>query len=231
MSNQVSIYNDSTGFEHAQRVAKALSSSALVPKDYQNNLPNCLVAIEMSNRLGMSPMMVMQHMHIIHGRPTWSSSFLIAAVNASGRFTPLNFRMFGDGDERTCVAVATDKATGEVCEGVPVSIGMAKAEGWYTKTGSKWKTMPELMLRYRAAAFFSRLFCPEITLGMHTVDEREDIAPTVTRPAARARDVAALLDDEAEIIDTPPPAEPPAQPPAAEPADTEADGMDWLDEV
>lgn len=228
MSNQLSVYSDAGGFEHAQRVAKALSSSALVPKDYQNNLPNCLVAIEMSNRLGMSPMMVMQHMHIIHGRPTWSSSFLIAAVNASGRFTPLNFRMSGEGDERTCVAVATDKATGEVCEGVPVSIAMAKAEGWYARSGSKWKTMGELMLRYRAAAFFSRLFCPEITLGMHTSEEREDIAPTVVRPAARARDVAALLDDEAEVVvDTPPP------PPAADtPPVTDtppATDMDWLD--
>lgn len=224
MSNQVSVYNDAGNFEHAQRVAKALSSSALVPKEYQNNLPNCLVAIEMSNRLGMSPMMVMQHMHIIHGRPTWSSSFLIAAVNSSGRFTPLNFRMSGNGDERTCVAVATDKATGEVCEGVPVSIAMAKAEGWYTRNGSKWKTMGELMLRYRAAAFFSRLFCPEITLGMHTAEEQQDITPTVVRPAARARDVAALLDDEAEVVN-----EQPADTPPADTTDAADDDMAWLD--
>ena len=53
-------------------------------------------------------------------------------------------------------------ADGEVIEGAEVTIGMAKAEGWYSKKDkygketSKWQTMPELMLAYRAAAFFAR---------------------------------------------------------------------------
>jgi hypothetical protein len=52
---------------------------------------------------------------------------------------------------------------------------MANAEGWVSKAGSKWKTMPELMMRYRAAAFFGRLYAPEITMGMHSVEEVVDI--------------------------------------------------------
>lgn len=225
MSNQVSVYNDAGNFEHAQRVAKSLSVATFVPEAYRGNVANCLVAIEMANRLQMPPLMVMQNLHIIHGRPSWSSSFLIAAVNSSGRFTPLTFRMSGDGDNRQCIAVATDKATGEVLEGVPVSIAMAKAEGWYTKNGSKWKTMPELMLRYRAAAFFSRLYCPEITMAMHTAEEQQDIQPTVVRPAARARDVAALLDDEAEVVNE----QPVDAPPPADTTDVADDDMSWLD--
>lgn len=225
MSNQVSVYNDAGNFEHAQRVAKSLSVATFVPEAYRGNVANCLVAIEMANRLQMPPLMVMQNLHIIHGRPSWSSSFLIAAVNSSGRFTPLTFRMSGDGDNRQCIAVATDKATGEVLEGVPVSIAMAKAEGWYTKNGSKWKTMPELMLRYRAAAFFSRLYCPEITMAMHTAEEQQDITPTVVRPAARARDVAALLDDEAEVVNE----QPADAPPPADTTDAADDDMSWLD--
>ena len=224
MSNQVSVYNDAGNFEHAQRVAKSLSVATFVPEAYRGNVANCLVAIEMANRLQMPPLMVMQNLHIIHGRPSWSSSFLIAAVNSSGRFTPLTFRMSGDGDNRQCIAVATDKATGEVLEGVPVSIAMAKAEGWYAKSGSKWKTMPELMLRYRAAAFFSRLYCPEITMAMHTAEEQQDITPTVVRPAARARDVAALLDDEAEVVN-----EQPVDVPPADTTDATDDDMAWLD--
>jgi hypothetical protein len=53
---------------------------------------------------------------------------------------------------------------------------MAKAEGWIDKTGSKWKTMPELMLKYRAAAFFGRLYAPEIMMGLYSADEIVDIA-------------------------------------------------------
>ena len=54
---------------------------------------------------------------------------------------------------------------------------MAKAEGWLTKTGSKWQTMPELMLKYRAAAFFGRLYAPEVLMGMQTAEEVIDITP------------------------------------------------------
>jgi hypothetical protein len=59
---------------------------------------------------------------------------------------------------------------------------MAKAEGWLTKTGSKWITMPELMLKYRAAAFFGRLYAPEVLMGMQTSEEVIDITPM--QPAA-----------------------------------------------
>ena len=160
-------------FEHAQRIAKVLSSSDLVPTTYKNNVANTLVALEMANRMGASPLMVMQNLHIIHGRPSWGSSFIIASLNSCGRFSTLRFV----GDSNKCKAVATDKQTGEVLEGPTVSLEMAKAEGWLTKTGSKWITMPELMLKYRAAAFFGRLYAPEVLMGMQTSEEIVDITP------------------------------------------------------
>ena len=168
-------------FEHAQRIAKVLSSSDLVPTTYKNNVANTLVALEMANRMGASPLMVMQNLHIIHGRPSWGSSFIIASLNSCGRFSTLRFV----GDANKCKAVATDKATGEVLEGPTVSLEMAKAEGWLTKTGSKWITMPELMLKYRAAAFFGRLYAPEVLMGMQTSEEVIDITP-IQPPAVDA---------------------------------------------
>lgn len=79
---------------------------------------------------------------------------------------------------RTCLAYAIDRE-GNRIEGVPISMGMAKVEGWYDKSGSKWQTMPELMLRYRAATFFKNIHCPEITMGFRTSDEAIDIDPEV----------------------------------------------------
>ena len=75
---------------------------------------------------------------------------------------------------RTCLAYAIDR-DGNRLDGVPVSMAMAKVEGWYDKNGSKWQTMPELMLRYRAATFFKNIHCPEITMGFKTSDEIIDI--------------------------------------------------------
>lgn len=171
----VSVYASGDAFEQGQRVAKMLSSTTMVPKDYQGNIANCLVALEMANRMGTSPLMVMQNLHIIHGRPSWSATYLIACINTSGKFSPLRFQLSGEGDARQCFAVAKDLASGELLEGPPVSIGMAKKEGWYSKTGSKWQSMPDLMLRYRAAAFFSRLYAPEVAMGLLTADEVHDV--------------------------------------------------------
>lgn len=195
VNQSASVYSTGDAFEQGQRVAKMLSSTTMVPKDYQGNIANCLVALEMANRIGTSPLMVMQNLHIIHGRPSWSATYLIACINTSGKFSPLRFQISGDGDDRQCVAIAKDLASGELLEGPPISISMAKKEGWYNKTGSKWQTMPDLMLRYRAAAFFSRLYAPEVAMGLLTADEVHDISYTdVTppRPVAQNSPVAIL---------------------------------------
>lgn len=191
-------------FDHAQRVAKMLSTSSLVPKDYQGNVQNTLIAMEMANRIGASPLMIMQNLNIIHGRPSWSSTFIIASLNSCKRFSPLHFEMSGQGEEYGCIAWAYENETKDRLEGPKVTMKMATAEGWVTKTGSKWKTMPELMLRYRAAAFFGRLYAPEILMGMLTAEEAIDISqpiqPEKLKEAKEAERIQFLIAD-AENLD------------------------------
>lgn len=164
-------------FENAQRIGKALASSDLVPKDYQGQkgLANVLVAMEIAQRMGLSPLQVMQNLHIIHGRPSWSSQFIIAMINGCGRFTPLDYKLSGSGEDLSCYAYATDLTSGKELRGPVVTMMMAKREGWVTKAGSKWQTMPDLMIRYRAAAFWGRLYVPEFLVGMKTQEEVIDI--------------------------------------------------------
>lgn len=168
--------NPVEGFELAQRQAKAWANSSLVPAHYQGNVPNVLIAMEIAERIGASVMGVMQHLYIVHGKPSFEATFLIATVNASGRFSPVRYRMSGEEDKNSwgCRAWATDKESGEECVGPLVTIQMAHDEGWYSKKGSKWKTMPELMLMYRAAAFWTRTYAPELSMGIHTRDEMQD---------------------------------------------------------
>lgn len=162
-------------FEHAQRVAKMLSSSSLIPKEFQGNIQNTMIALEIANRIGASPLMVMQNLYIVHGRPSWSSTFIIAALNSCKRFSPLRFELSGEGETMECYAWAYELETKDKIIGPTVTMKMAKAEGWVDKNGSKWKTMPTLMIRYRAAAFFGRLYAPEILMGMHSQDEVIDM--------------------------------------------------------
>lgn len=173
-STSVSLFGDGEAFEHAQRVAKMLSESELVPATFQKKIANCMIALEMSSRIGASPLMVMQNLYVVHGKPGWSSQFLIATLNASGRFTSLRYEEGAEDGGRTR-AYAFDSKTNERCDGAWVTMKMAEAEGWVNKTGSKWKTMPELMRRYRAAAFFTRQFAPEVSMGISTVEEIKDM--------------------------------------------------------
>src|SRR5690606_27776561 len=117
---ELSAFGNSSSFEHSQRVAKMLSSSSLIPKEFQGNVQNTMIALEMSNRIGASPLMVMQNLYIVYGKPSWSSSFIIAAINATKKFTPLRFEMFGEGTNRGCIAWALETETKEKLDGPPV---------------------------------------------------------------------------------------------------------------
>lgn len=80
------IYSSSDTFQLAFQMAKGLSQSTLVPMTFQNNPANCLIAIEQANRLNISPLACMQNLHVIQGRPSFSSSFIIGLINASGKY-------------------------------------------------------------------------------------------------------------------------------------------------
>lgn len=211
-SSAVVNFFDPTQFETMQRVCKMFASSELVPDMYKASdknpiekaVSNCMIAIEIAQRIGASPLMVMQNMVPIYGKPSWSSKFLVATVNTCGRFNPLQYRftvkgMLGmveytdyewqgqrkvavqkqfDGKnimDIECIAYTSAKGSDQVLESSPVSIRLAIQEGWYTKNGSKWQTMTKQMLMYRAASFWTSAYAPELSMGMRTVEEQQDI--------------------------------------------------------
>ncbi len=190
------IWGDEQSFVTGQRMAQALASSTVIPDAYKQNVGNCLIALDMAGRVGASILAVCQNLYIVHGKPGWSSQFLLSCLNSSGRFSPIRYEMTGEKgkDSWGCIAWATDK-TGEVLKGPEVTIAMSKAEGWYGKTGSKWQTMPEVMLGYRAVAFFVRRYAPELTMGIQSAEELGDIldvdatvsSPEPVKPTFKAK--------------------------------------------
>ena len=177
-------------FEAIQRMAMMYAMSNFVPQSYKYDkngqpfdpkvvLANCTIALEMATRMQANPLMVMQNLYIVYGQPAFNSKFLIACINASKRFSPLRYEFKGEEgtDEYACRAIAyeaNDIKHKEPLEGDWISMRMAKAEGWVSRKGSKWSTMPTQMLRYRAAAFWQRAYCPEISMGLLTAEEAQD---------------------------------------------------------
>lgn len=157
----------------ALAVAEELSKSDIIPKEFQKKPANCLIAIQLANRLKADPFMVMQNTDVIYGKPALRSTFIIACINGSGKLLgSLKFEL--NENETRCRAWGIEKETGAKLYGPIITMEMAQAESWTTKNGSKWKTMPGVMLRYRAAAFFGRMQCPEILNGIYSSDEIED---------------------------------------------------------
>ncbi|MGE9985401.1 hypothetical protein [Desulfovibrio sp. SGI.169] len=223
------------GFEAMQRMANLFSASSIVPEVYRSkgekdytSRGNCVIALDMALRMGANPLMVMQNLYVVHGRPAWSAQFLIATLNQSGKFSALRYEFQGEEgqDEWGCRAVATELATKERLVGPRITIGLAKKEGWYSKKDkfgketSKWQSMPELMLRYRAAAWFVRAYAPEIAMGLQTVEEARDavitVEPVHSGETMTLDDVRPTPGTETPAWEEPAAPEPPQAAPASE---------------
>lgn len=174
-NNNLSIFESAEKWELATKMAASLAKSTIVPKEFQNNANNALIAIEMASRLRTSPLMVMQHLYVVYGRPSWSAQYVIAMINGSGKYDmELQFEEKADDKGKPHSCMCWTEKDGRKVTGPVVTMDLAKAEGWYDKNGSKWKTMPQMMLRYRAASFFGRMNCPDLMMGMYTREEVEE---------------------------------------------------------
>lgn len=228
---KLAMFDSQDAFELGQRMATMLSRSSIIPDTYRaqylkndtwvNNpdaVGNCFIALELAHRLNLSPLVVMQQVDMIHGRPALRGTLLIGMVNGSGLFTDIEFEIQNPDNPKAndhgYRAVATNVKTGKVCYGPWITWAMVNGEGWADKRGSKWKTMPELMFQYRAAAFWSRLFAPHVTLGLYESEEAREIIEgdyvRVESTGSSAARLARTVDEaierreaEAEQADTP----------------------------
>lgn len=180
-------WSSTDAFDKTLRMAKMLSQSSLVPANYQGKPQDCFIAIDMATRMGCSPIFVMQNLFVVKGKPSWAGQACMAIIKASHQFSNVRLNYVGKPgtDERGCYVSATRLCDGANIDGTLVNMAMAKGEGWLSN--SKWKTMPEQMLGYRAASFFARLHCPEALMGLQTEDEVTDVA------AAKVSDLSDIL--------------------------------------
>lgn len=209
-------------FAITQRMGKMYANSSIVPDTYKTQVAkfnrsknvwetvenpaavgNCCIALDMAQRMNINPLMVMQNLFVVGGNPSFSTKFLVACINASKRFTPLRYEFKGEAgkDDYGCRCYAYeagDKEHKEPLYGDWITWQMVNAEGWSKKQGSKWLTMPDQMFRYRAAAFWQRVYCPEISMGFITSEEAydgyEDLTATDAAMPAAPKRPKTLLD-------------------------------------
>lgn len=185
-----SVWTDKDQFNQMLRAAQMLSQTNIIPQSYQGKPQDCFIAVDMATRMNVSPMVVMQNMYVVKGKPSWAGQACTMLINSCGKFRDVKHIYTGTKgtDNRGCYVEAVRVSDGETVQGVEVTISMAKAEGWISNP--KWRNMPDLMLAYRASAFFARVYCPEALMGVQTYEEVEDI-----RDNGKASELTNLLND------------------------------------
>lgn len=183
--NQIQEYQDRKTelevkkFELEQRKAKAFVATDFFPAHLRKgnetaNIGTAIIVLDLAQRMNIGALEVAQSIYIIHGKPSFETKFLVARLNSSGLLKGrLQTIVSPDGNSAHCEAI--DAQTGQLLKGTTITMEMARREGWLSKNGSKWQTMPELMMKYRAQSFFINEFFPEVKYGLKTSDEAEDI--------------------------------------------------------
>lgn len=187
-----------TSIDEAMRFADMLSKSALVPKDYQGNPANCVIAMQWGMEIGLQPLQAMQSIAVINGRPAIWGDAMIALVKGSG----LLERIVEDvGDT---VATCTVKRRGEVEVSRTFSMEDAKKAGLAGKQGP-WSQYPKRMMQMRARAWALRDVFPDVLRGVFVAEEAQDLPKecditaegetltTQTAPVSRTESVKAKL--------------------------------------
>ena len=183
--------------------AKMFAMSPLIPeslrgRDYETAVANCLIALELASLMNEAPLVVMQNIHIVKGKAGFAAQYMIARANASGVFKGrIGWRIAGEKQNLSVTAFATLADTGEEVS-FTADMAMAQAEGW--TSNSKYKTMPEVMLRYRSATFLVRFYAPDVMLGYQTAEEVHDVyagmAPATPSGPLSAAMLAAPVENE-----------------------------------
>lgn len=209
--SQPSILLDAERFAQAQRVGGMMALSPLFPEHLRKGgqsvaIANAVLVQDMADRLRRPPLEVAQNIYFVSGKPGWSTSYLIGLANESGKLKkPINWKVEGTGDKLKVTAFAELKSGAKI--EYSVTMEMAKAEGWVKNP--KYRSMPELMLRYRSATALIRLYMPEVTMGVPAQEEvldpvdMRDITPQQTSesPSDSGSMVSEEVIPDAETVD------------------------------
>lgn len=193
--------------DDAARLCKALATSKMTPDAFKNDHGAILMALNVSQSMGCDLFMVMQNMYAVHGRMGFTGQFCISALNRCPQYKRIEYRYMNGKDWQDGIQVIGHRVDGEQDCGTAITPAMVQAEGW--NKNSKWRSMPEQMYKYRAAAFFVRAFCPDALMGFQTVEELRDLAATgVLKPEPRIAKPApapatAPADDVIDILAEP----------------------------
>jgi hypothetical protein len=195
MSNIATVNTGVNGLEMMEKALKfseIMAQADIIPTHYRGKPANVFIAVQSALRMNLDPMQIMQNTFVISGKLGMVTAFAISLANQSGLFdSGIRYRIDGSGENLKVTAYTNLKKTGEEIS-YTITMKEARAEGW-TKN-AKYQSLPELMLRYRAATLLIRTHVPEVLNGMHMVEEIEDTVIATKDVTPKSASISSKLD-------------------------------------
>lgn len=157
-----------SSLQEAMDFANMLSKSNLVPKDYQGNPSNCIIATQWGLEIGLQPLQAMQSIAVINGRPAIWGDAMLALVRGSGQLEYIHEDPTDDG------CTVRLKRKGEPEAERTFTKEDAKKAGLSSKQGP-WTQYPKRMMQLRARAFALRDVFPDVLRGVFIAEEAQDM--------------------------------------------------------
>lgn len=170
-----------TTYAETAALAQTIYASGLAPKGFDSP-QKIAVAIMLGAELGLAPMMAINKIAVVNGRPAPFGDAVVAIVRRSGLCEFIDERIEGEGDNR--VAICETKRKGETRPVVRTfSIADAKKARLWGKAGP-WQDYPERMLAMRARSFALRDTYADLLAGAYDAEEAADIPAEQPRIAS-----------------------------------------------
>ena len=189
MSNALAMY---ANFDQTNKIAHALSQSELLPPHFRGKPSNVLIALEFAHRNDIAPFAAMQSMFVISGKVGMTAAMAISLARKHNVWKSIRYVSEGAGNDMQVTAIA--KNHDDTDSSSTVTMKMANDAGW-TKN-AVWRSIPEQMLKYRAAVFLIRSHYPEVLFGMYTKEELEDISIVNVTPEPEPKVITAPANKE-----------------------------------
>lgn len=161
-------------FDEAFRFANLIAESTLIPKEFQKNPANVLIAVQLGMELGVSPMQALQNIAVINGRPTIWGDLVPAIMYQSG----LCEQFDEEGDDKQAKCTVKRKGFPAITR----TFTWVEAQRAGLADKQTYKQYPARMLQMRARGFAVRDAFADALKGVGLREEVEDNEPRDITP-------------------------------------------------
>jgi hypothetical protein len=193
---------DGDSLDKMMRLAEVMATGrATVPKHFNGNSADCLAVVMQSMQWKMNPFAVAQKTHLVNGVLGYEAQLVNAVITTCAPVLDrLHYEWYGAWEK--VIGKFTIKTSDKGEYRVPGWV-LADEEGlgvkvWATFRGEAeprvlelllaqartrnstlWADDPRQQLAYLATKRWSRLYCPDVILGVYSPDELEEVTPVI----------------------------------------------------